>query len=345
MCPERRTLKAPARPAGGFTLVELLVVIGVLVLLVAILIVAVARSREYAVDAQCKSNLRQLWEVLHGGEGVALPEAVSWIYFVRENSAGSILTCPKDHDTSKLTTTGDVVAVAPPPSVQLDVTGDKIWAFPEKQGIVLPADLAVSASAPGTYAAGASGAPVPAGTLVDSFFLHNHSGRGIGGVSFTARILGVLFDASRLYASEGLLGRPGTSYPYLAGGWDNFERGFEANQPDNIVLHADMHSLTINMGSGGSWVDQVRVVTAPGGGLNYSYGMNDRLGLSPPPDRIVLVEYQMFIVSPDAPSELFDRNLAPRHLGKANAVFSHGGVRGLPPEDLCPQTHPELWGL
>jgi len=340
----RRMPTARTRRDRGFTLVEILVVVAVIALLVAVLVVVVTRSREYALDAQCKSNLRQLHEVLHAGDDPALPEAIGWIYFVREKGAGSVLICPKDHRTTKLTATGDVVVVDPPPAVRLDATGDRIWAFPEAAGVVLPADLPVSASEPGTYGAGAAGDPIPAGTRVDSFFLHNHGGRGEGGVSFTGRILGVIFDAPRLYASEGLLGRAGTAYPYMQSGWDDFERGFEPNQPDWLTLHPDGYSLSLNMGSGGSWVDQVRVITAAGEGVSYSYGMNDRLGPTPPPDRLLLVEYRMFIVSAGGPSEVFARNLAPRHLDKANAVFTDGGVRGMAPEDLAPWDHPRVWG-
>jgi len=332
---------ATRRPA--FTLIELLVVVSIVGLLVAMLLPSLSRAREMALDAHCKANLRQLWKILHGDSSLTMPEPLGWIYFVQSRGAEGTLTCPKDDLTSKMMTTGDVIATAPPGSVQQNPTGDKIWVFAERQNVCLEADLDVNASAPGSFKAGASGQAIPAGTFVNSYFLHNHDGRGIGGISFTGKILGVILDAGRLYKSDGPLGRPGTAYPYLTNGWDAFERGFEPNQPDVVTIHSSMGTLTINMGSGAPWVDQVRVITNTDEGVNYSYGMNGRTPAAPAPHRLLLVEYEAFVAHP-GPGGDFQRNLAPRHRGKANGVLVDGSVRGMSPQQLAPAAHPDLWG-
>ena len=69
----------PARRPGGFTLVELLVVIGIVALLLAILLPTLGKARASARAVKCQSNLRQIglaWQMYcNGNRGVPPPYA------------------------------------------------------------------------------------------------------------------------------------------------------------------------------------------------------------------------------------------------------------------------------
>lgn len=187
-----------------------------------------------------------------------------------------VLAIPSFAGAAIVSTTGAVQFVAAPPA---DVSSNQwesntiIRAFDERQQLVLPQDLAVDVTVPGTSPSATSTnlspGTIPAGTRINSYALHydvvgtratDNALEATGSVTFGEDILGIIVLSEDLNSSNALLGLPGVTY---SGGPDH---GLEINPAgggtsDVITLEPDDRTVTLDLFNA-SFADDLRVITA-----------------------------------------------------------------------------------
>lgn len=349
----------------GFSLVEALIVVGIIGALLALLLPAIQASRESARNVQCKNNLHQLgvaYHLLASRQGAGVPvvrSASRWVSTLSpfmEQSA-PMLWCPNDQSEKKVssgdgqaTANGVIVLDKPPASLQLGRSENSCAVlYVESRDLALPSSISVDISKPGyvSNSGGLSKSTIPAGTLVDVYLLH-YDPVGPNGavtnvsVTFTSPILGVIINTNGLIGTDSSLGWPETRYSH------DGARGMELGA-EIVELSDDMLTFKPNRFSVTGCMEDARILTAPGGAGNSSYGMNGRAHrFIDDGNKILLVEYNKIVadvVGANA-SDVWNDQIAPRHAGMVNLLYVDGHVGEMAPAVIDPRVisiHNGFW--
>jgi len=311
----------------GFSLIELLVVVSIIVLLVALFLPSLQQVRRTSQGAVCLSNLSQLHQAMRGIKGLTghtgLPNADAWVAAIASRGGGPAAVCPLDEEVGEGGATG-AEAFADLSLVQWEHSG-----HPDAGHItsVLFSDIIAG-----------NGLSDPQVSWFRSDGLHR--GSQLNGEAEFMSVLGVS-DWSEL--QDGIIavsvdwsGRftidlnKGVITVYHKWGGDpngGGSRHFIYNLEGEVAeIGGGKHTHTNNTVHMG-YTPPLEIT---GAGIAISYGMNTHvLSKFNRPSQIMLMDYEKSLVDVDAAGFVIDdldEHFAPRHFGKANVRFIDGHV-------------------
>ena len=347
---------------GGFTLAELLVAMGVLLVLLAVVVPSFSRLLAIGRRAQCVLNLRRIGEAYGACKAdgrltdVGPLEAQAWSQLLKRyvGRQVEVYICPEDHDP-------DVVGV---PNVRVRIWNGDAWLYEVDLFTVYPYWLEGSHAdfdyRPGVW------------KVNDEYYQslgidHGNSFADAPNFSYSP------FDNQ---LPEYTPGDDPKVYWYLM---EDQRSGNEFGDAAGDGSLNDLH-VQVTEQPGGTWEctffrdpasiyhydllppddgEEIEWIGSRGNNGPYtfkagdfvSYGMNSYVGrMSPGVRKIVAIDYEAQVcwVGPAAASQSdgYGDLVAPRHLGKLNALFSNGAVETMAPEEIDPEIselHERYW--
>jgi len=340
-----KPLKAPAiarqpKARQGFTLVEMLSAIAILVLLLALLTPSLSNAREAARVAECASNLHQIHAAMLNhrvaatmgrGQG-GLPAPSEWVARVIEQGVSPALICPSDETTEigpgalagyYIVQDGDVQARSYLSDILLSGTASDpqiSWKYQGNENFT----HFITRSLSGKWAP----------NLVESWVLPALGVDSLDAVPDNWAFIAV--EWSGLITIE--FGDPTTIYPHERTG-----RNTGSNQ---WIEYDGVEVMRLGGRQNDTGLEDPPIVIP---GAPSSYGMNNQVEpRGARSGQLMHIEYETIIVDVDGEGtgdDDFHAEFAPRHLGIANGLHVDGSVEQFRRDQVDPLLHENasLW--